>query len=69
MKPSDNSANQLTEDDLFASMAKVRQPLAPDSPQTLPDLSSSPDSASSQRARVKAMYPGLTESDLDELMM
>ena len=76
MSTSDSAARQQKEHALFASMAKVRQPMAPDIPQTKPESESSPgtanlpwDHADSMRAQVKAQFPTLTESDLDELMM
>lgn len=64
------------EEELFASMAKVHQPMAPDSEPTQSGQASSQsseklpwDHADSIRMAVKARFPGLSESDLDEAMM
>lgn len=64
------------EEELFASMAKVHQPMAPDSEPTQSGTTSSPgseklpwDHADSIRMAVKARFPGLTESQLHEVMM
>ena len=71
-----NSGNLPSEDELFASMAKVQQPLAPDLDPMQLDYESlaaiakdDPSHADNIRAEVKARFPGLTESDLDELLM
>lgn len=71
-----NSDSLPSEDELFASMAKVRQPLAPDLDPTQLDPVSlaaiakdDPAHADNIRAEVKARFPTLTESQLDELLM
>jgi hypothetical protein len=69
MKRSVNLDIRQQERELFGRMAKGPQPMAPDTPLPQLDLSSSPDSAASMRAEVKAQFPGLTESQLDELLM
>jgi hypothetical protein len=74
MKQSTNTDIRQQEDELFASMAKVRQPLAPDSAPTQQEQGYSqgivvPKYWDETRVQVRAAYPGLTESDLDELMI
>ena len=61
MNSSDNTDIRQLEDELFASMAKVPQPLAQDSqPQGLPTTA-----AEQFRAKLKEQYPGLTDEELD----
>jgi hypothetical protein len=73
MNSSDNTDIRQQERELFASMAKVRQPMAPDSEPMQPETVSSPggenlpwDHADAMRMRVKARFPTLTDEELDE---
>jgi hypothetical protein len=69
MSSSENSDIRQLERGLFASMAKVRQPMAPDQEQEPLQLGglSSQDFAELDRAEIKALWPGLTPSQVDEL--
>ncbi len=71
MSSSNDSEIRQAEAGLFASMAKVRQPMAPDSaPTSSPNTAHLPgDHADAQWARMKKEFPLLTDKQLDELMM
>jgi hypothetical protein len=69
MNSSANSDIRQQERELFASMAKVRQPMAPDSLQTQLGGLSSQDFAEASRTAMKARFPSLTDKDLDELVI
>jgi hypothetical protein len=69
MNSSKSTDIRQQEAEIFASMAKVRQPMAPDSAPTQSEEPSSLGYAAAFRARVQAQFPTLTDSDLDELLI
>jgi hypothetical protein len=69
MNSSNNTDIRQQEQEIFASMAKVRQPMAPDSAPPQSEEPSSLGYAAAFRARMQDRFPSLTDSDLDELLI